>query len=815
MSAPGLVRWIDRRRRALLVAALVGTLAGAALAARLPVQGDISYLLPPSELSVRHLRALEKRARVFATFMIGVESDDASARARAADWLRRRFESIDRELVSGVVFDESAIRRFAWEHRFLLADRRDLQAARDALAAKLREENPFYAPLDEPAAATPAGRDPRLRTLEDQLAEAERRAKASGALVSADGRLQMILVRTTFSADDLGRGEALTTILEEALAEARRLVGPSVTLGMTGDVITTRAEQRGLIHGMVVATVITIVLVLAALLLFYRSAAAVAALVAALATGALLTFGFTKIAIGHLNIASAFLSSIVVGNGINCGIILLARYLEERRRGADPMKALEIALPGTAAGTIAASLAASVAYASLIVTPFRGFRHFGIIGGVGMVLCWVTSYTVLPAALLVLERRGLLRIRPEPPVGHWLERLLPRRPGPVALAATALLAVVVGGTWRYLTTDPLETNLRNLASHSHELDAASAWMDKFDKGFGHGISGGFAIAVPRREDVAPLVARLRAVDAGKPERQRLFSQISTFDDLVPPDQQQKRPLLAEIRRLIDRVAPKLDQEDRAALLRLRPPADTDLAPIRDDDVPAELAAIFTERDGSRGRLIFANNGLGIDSWNTRDLQRFTHAVRGLGLSPDVLIGGTAFVFSDMLAAMERDGPRATAVAAVGAVLVVAATVGLGLSGGITLFCGALGTFTLLTVAWRLGLKVNFLDFIALPITIGIGIDYAVNIVARARSDGGGNSSARPLFETGAAVLLCSYTTIVGYGSLLLSNNKGIRSFGLGAMLGEVTCLTTALLVAPALLRVARLTPAEPPPRGHG
>jgi predicted RND superfamily exporter protein len=47
--------------------------------------------------------------------------------------------------------------------------------------------------------------------------------------------------------------------------------------------------------------------------------------------------------------------------------------------------------------------------------------------------------------------------------------------------------------------------------------------------------------------------------------------------------------------------------------------------------------------------------------------------------------------------------------------------------------------------------------------------------------------------------LCSYTTTVGYGSLLLSQNLGIRSFGIAAMLGEITCLVVALFLAPALL----------------
>ena len=69
---------------------------------------------------------------------------------------------------------------------------------------------------------------------------------------------------------------------------------------------------------------------------------------------------------------------------------------------------------------------------------------------------------------------------------------------------------------------------------------------------------------------------------------------------------------------------------------------------------------------------------------------------------------------------------------------------------------------------------------------------------RARAEGP-NAPRGALATTGGAVALCSWTTTVGYGSLLLSANAGIRSFGLMAIIGEMTCLMTALAVAPALL----------------
>ena len=44
------------------------------------------------------------------------------------------------------------------------------------------------------------------------------------------------------------------------------------------------------------------------------------------------------------------------------------------------------------------------------------------------------------------------------------------------------------------------------------------------------------------------------------------------------------------------------------------------------------------------------------------------------------------------------------------------------------------------------------------------------------------------------------TTIIGYSSLLMSHNRALRSFGLLADLGEVTCLLAALVALPALVR---------------
>jgi predicted RND superfamily exporter protein len=153
----------------------------------------------------------------------------------------------------------------------------------------------------------------------------------------------------------------------------------------------------------------------------------------------------------------------------------------------------------------------------------------------------------------------------------------------------------------------------------------------------------------------------------------------------------------------------------------------------------------------------------------------------------------------MVAAMEHDGPTATFASLFGSMLVVLLVLGVGRNARITLACAALGVTGMLTAAWAMGIKVNFLDFVALPITVGIGVDYGVNMVARATQWRGASPGRHALVTTGPVVILCSYTTAVGYASLLFSQNRGIKSFGLSAMIGELTCISAAMLLAPALL----------------
>jgi len=76
---------------------------------------------------------------------------------------------------------------------------------------------------------------------------------------------------------------------------------------------------------------------------------------------------------------------------------------------------------------------------------------------------------------------------------------------------------------------------------------------------------------------------------------------------------------------------------------------------------------------------------------------------------------------------------------------------------------------LVGVFWTVGLlalmkvKLNFLNFIALPITFGIGCEYPFNVYDRSRLLGGDVTAA--VKRVGGAVALCSFTTCDAFAAV--------------------------------------------------
>jgi predicted RND superfamily exporter protein len=588
---------------------------------------------------------------------------------------------------------------------------------------------------------------------------------------------------------------------------------PGMKVGLTGDVAISAEEMAALVQDLTLSSVLVVVAVFLAIVLFYGWTRSIPALFLPLALAAVYAFGLASLPpfrITELNSNTAFLGSIIIGNGINFGIIQLARYLESRRQGKTVEEALVIALWGTRWGTLSAALAAGVAYASLVAMQFRGFRQFGVIGGLGMAFAWGTTVVLMPPLLARLDRgRHAPRVRR---VSGRLVGAIARAVGvrPWVFAGVALV-LTAGAVWevRHFGRDQLEFDFSRLRRRDTWKSGEGYWGKRMDTLLGRYLTP-TVILTDSEAEARAVTARLRD-QASHPPLASMIASIRTYDDVVPPDEAAKQAELAVVRRkMTPNIRSNMTATDRQKLNRLIGLDDTPSTtePIRPEEVPDVITRGLRERDGSVGRAVLVYPNPGESWWRGETIATFVRELRAaaeapvaLGGRPGRVAGGPALSF-DIISSMVRDGPMASVLAFLGVVATVLLIFRRSLATPFVIGSLMVGVLWLLAVTMKLGIKINFVNFIAFPITFGIGVDYAVNVMARYLRDGGRDVEAA-VRGTGGAVGLCSLTTVIGYSSLLVAQNVGLFLFGLLAVFGEICCLTTAVIVLPAVLMLVR------------
>jgi predicted RND superfamily exporter protein len=809
-----------RRPLVFLLFAVVVSIPAAMLAWRLELRTGFDSLLPENKPSVIELKRVAERTAGVSTLAIVIDGTDKVALERLADALVGPLRALGPDWVGTAENGVHAEREFIDQRKALYLPVDKLRELHQRIEERYAYEIYGGATDEEPEPITRATIE---RELTANQAQGSLPPYVDGYYLNRSETRLIVLVRTPVASGDLERSRELQRRVREVIARVNPAsFHPSLTTGLTGDIVTS-AEQYGAVkNDLTTVGVAGITMILLVDLLFFLRLRAVLAMALAIGVGVLWTFGLTRLAIGHLNTASGFLVSIIFGNGINFGILLRARYGEARREGESLRDAIETAYRGTLRPTLTVAAAAGAGYLSLAVTNFRGFRDFGIIGGYGMLLCWAANYLLMPPLLVLFERvsptwqpraSGAPRGRWQAfidrgiPFGApfaWLSRKM--HPGATAFLGVGLALVSVLLTVRYIARDPLEYNLGRLENDAASVESVATRLGS-DLTDITGRSGqdGMAIMTERIDQVKPLLAELekrrRAASDPPP-----FQKVVSIFDLVPEDQAEKLRLLSQMRSRLERVRAigKISDQDWSAIQPHLPPID--LRPFGIEDLPERVARPFTERDGTRGRIVYVVPTDGQSVRNMRYLLRWADAYRKTVLpSGDVIWGsGRAVIFADMLTSVIDESPRAIALSALMTVFVVAAAFLRGAQGlrATALVLGALavGMAWMGAVLALADVKINFLNFIAVPITLGIGVDYAINVVHRWRIEGPGRVWAI-VHETGGAVVLCSLTTSLGYLALLQSVNAAVRSFGAAAVIGELGCLLAVVVVLPAILKL--------------
>jgi predicted RND superfamily exporter protein len=821
MSAPPqlarrFVAWTLRRGHAIWVVALLLAVPAAARTAMLyaHLRSEVEQLLPRNAPSV--LAIDELRNRMPGLQFLGVLVDTGTAKNigagdRLIDDLAARVRKYPPEMVRTVRTGQGLERQFLEDNAPLYLDLADLQTIRARVEARRDYEvaHEMGTSLDDDAPPSIDFKDIKAR-YEQRLPIG--RGKLTGdRFSSAELHTTLLLIE----AAHFTTGDDQKALLHRVESDLAALGGPDayaagMRVGYTGDVAISVEEVSALVADLSLSSVLVIVAVVAAIVIYYRWWRSVVVLVTPLLLATVYAFGLATLppfSVTELNTNTAFLGSIIVGNGVNFGIVLLARYVEERRRAVPVEEALVTAVWGTRLGTLSAALAAGVSYAALVITDFRGFRQFGSIGGIGMVMSWLVAFVLMPPLLAWLDHSPETAPPPKPAgIVARLSPLVARFAVPITLGTVVLTAAAA---WKVhgFDSSQLEYDLSKLRRADTWTSGEGYWGRRMDELLGEYLTPTVILA-DDREQARAIAAAARAQLQGR-DFAEMVSTVRSADDVFPPDQAAKVAILRAIRKdLTPRVRASLAPDDAKEVDRFL--GKPDLSPLLVQDLPTTFTEALLERDGSFGRTVLVYPRPSHGLWEGPQLVAFVAALRTLAEVPaahdpsvrPARVAGSLPLSADIISSIQRDGFRTSLAAFLGVVFVVVVIFRGHRTTAAVLGALAIGVLYLFAAAMVLGVKINFSNFIAFPITFGIGVDYSVNVMSRYVEDGDGDPAAA-VRSIGGAVALCSLTTIIGYSSLLIAENRALHLFGLMAVLGEICCLSTALVTMPALLIVAR------------
>jgi hopanoid biosynthesis associated RND transporter like protein HpnN len=632
-------------------------------------------------------------------------------------------------------------------------------------------------------------------------------------------------------------GKDATDAIRQAATDLHLAADYGARVRLTGPVPIANEEFATVQDGAIVNGIGTVFVVLIILWMALHSAKIISAVFVNLFIGLSITTAAGLWMVGSLNLLSIAFAVLFVGLGVDFGIQYSVRYRSERFKTDDLRLALQQAAERSAVPLSLAAMATAAGFLSFLPTDYKGISELGEIAGVGMLVAFTTSITVLPALLKLLNPPG----ESDPvgyaflaPVDYFLERHRV-----IIIVGTLLVALAGLPLLYFLRFDFNPINLR-----SPKVESIATFLDlRKDPNTG---ANAINVMTNSEADAKKIEERLSKV----PEVLRVMS----LDSFVPEDQPAKLKLIAQGARILNPVlnpdsvdAAPSDAENVDALkgtaASLRRTAGEAKGPGGDAKGPGAAASrrladalqkLAESNEATRNKTqdIFVSplkvvfdqlrNSLQaqpvslktlpadlVNSWKTKEgltrvealprgdpndndtLRTFAAAV--LAAEPTAIGGPVSILKSGDTVVKAFIHAGITALVVIGFLLwlalrrmtdVLLTLVPLLVAGAVTL-----------EICVLIGLPLNFANIVALPLLLGVGVAFKIYYVTAWRS-GRTNLLQSSLTR---AIFFSALTTATAFGSLWLSSHPGTASMGKLLALSLVTTLAAVLLFQPALM----------------
>ncbi len=833
-------RFSRERWKLVFWCSLVLFVASSWLGARIKIESDVLNLIPRGNRQVDTFReALHDFGSIdYLIVLLGAAKDEGPDEIEdfadlLAEKLRQRadlVESVEYRFQPDAkfmeLFSENALLFLPPEQLPRIAEK----LTDEAIRRQIRENK---VALSSPTAALAQGlllRDPLglMPLFIDRLLAHHGALKvdlSDGYYLAKDNHTLIMLVKPTRPSQDLAFSRKLLEAARADAEAARETLhadsagGASTEVRFGGNPAALTEEAALLTQTVVINGVVSFFAVVLLYWICYRRFAALLFSSVPLLLGQALTFAVAALVLGSLNSSSASLPALLMGLGTDFTILMYARYVEERHGGASLATATERMVGETGLGVFTGAITSAGTFYAMCIGSFRGLRDLGFLIGTGILICAVAILIMLPAMIAwndgvrkrrkdVLQKLHLQSLGLEHLIGFSVTH---RR---AVLAGVTALTLVATGLALRLDFDAGIDSLRSNDAPSFEVQKEIA--AKF------GASLSYMMAIAEGTTVDEAVHRAQNVE----QRLKPFLAsgiVASYESLLtylPPTEKQRAVIAA----VHDQKDAAFNPERIGATLRsalndngFREEAFatyldqmtrflTPERPITLDDLEKNGLGRVIERYVHRdpGRVEIVTYIYTTDPrWRRRAPPGLIEAIQGN--DPGVVVTGTNVVGHTLMEIFVHDAR-------------VAVAIGLGLVAmllwfdfkslrltAIALAQLVSGVLLMLGVMKVFHMDINYANAFVATMIMGVGIDYAIHLVHRLHFNGGVVDEG--VLETGKGVALAAATNVAGFGTLAFGNYPAMRSVGLVALIGSLTCLFTALTLVPALMVKS---PSRPP-----
>jgi len=755
---------------------LIGLLSAVAMphARNLKLHANFLELLPASSESVRNLKDLTAQVGGTSFLICVIESPDEETSKIAAERFVEKATNFP-----GIDYVDNRTSVAAFESRKLLflktsSIEKLKKDILDLFGFYRREANPFFVDLmDEKAPEIDAG-----------SLELEQKVYRIGGFSKKDqgSFMRVILIKPGHTVGDFAKSRQLFETTQNTFDAIKKDLKHPVKIGMTGPYCTRESEYRTITRDLKWTGILTAILITVIMLVGFRSVRYLIYAYIPLGASLILTWAFTDLTIGYLNLITAFLVSILVGMGSDYTLHILVSLEPDLKNKRDLYTALENTYCDLWKPLLSSMFTTAVAFGAMTISGFEGFRHFGIIAGVGIAIAFVVVFYGLPSLVVVGEK--LFPSKQKIPSLH------------TPMTKKIVYFILAGG---FLFTLFSVTQLHKIR-FNYDFSALQAKEDdtiQLAERIGHyfGVQlNPAALITPSRERASEVAEKVNQYILTKKDTS--FDFATSLVTHVPQNQTEKIKLLAEIDAMIEQrkvLISKLAKTDKDKIEELR--RQLKAQPLTVDDLPDGIKRQY-EGHSRQISIVFIYPNASI--LNGKVTQRFVKELRSLNFGPDVKVAGEAVIFADVLNQMEKDTPivmMLSLITVVGLlflhfrrldhVMWVLAPV-------------AVGFLWMIGMSGAAQLDYNFINLTILPSVLGVGIDSGIYIFDHYREKRGENFF-KSMQKTSKGVILSSVTNIAAFASLAFAHHQGMASMGLLGVFGFLSCLLAAVYFVPALI----------------